>query len=174
MRARTSLLCMVLAAGVVQAQTVYKVFQPDGTVEFTDSPPPGRPAHALTLEPLNVFHPDGSLRQGVEPKLHQAKTVYEQLDIIKPGEGESIWGPVGQIDVSLSLSPPLRNGDKIDILLDGQAVAASGAGDVTLTDVNIGTHTVQAVVKNSAGKVVVQSAAVTFTKHQGEQHRLYN
>ncbi len=33
-------LCVALASTAVQAQKVYKVIQPDGTVEYTDVPPP--------------------------------------------------------------------------------------------------------------------------------------
>ncbi len=50
-------LCVALASSAVQAQKVYKIIQPDGTVEYTDAPPPDSPAQQIEVPPLNTSEP---------------------------------------------------------------------------------------------------------------------
>lgn len=173
MKTRAVVLSLMLATGIVQAQTVYRVTQPDGTVEFTDSPPPGQPAQAVVVPPLNTAKPPVSPRDAHDDAPNpERKVAYEALEITKPAEGESIWGPVGRVDINLSVEPSLRSGDKVELKLDGQSIGGGHATAITLTEVARGTHTVQAVVKDSSGRVMAQSNSVTFTKHQGQQRRL--
>lgn len=167
------ILCLAMTASILHAQTVYRVVQPDGTVEFTDSPPPGQPAQAIVVPPLNTARPLGSPRDAYDDSPSSEKKVaYEELRITSPEEGESIWGSVGQVNVDLSLEPKLRAGDKIELKLDGQSIGGGRSTAITLTEVVRGTHTLQAVVKDSSGKVMAQSNSVTFTKHQAQQRRV--
>ena len=75
----------------------------------------------------------------------------------------SIRDNAGNVNVDVSLEPALRSGDKIDLLLDGQSVGGGNKTAITLTDMERGTHSLQALVKDASGKVVARSNTVTFT-----------
>ena len=156
-------LCLALAGGAVQAQKVYRVVQPDGSVLFTDVPPKDRPATRIEVAPLNTAAPlapppDSATRSPAsEPK------GYEEFRITSPGDGEAIRDNAGNVNIDLSLKPNLRAGHKIDLVLDGQSIGGGKATAITLTDMERGAHSLQAVVKDAAGKVVARSKSITFT-----------
>ena len=54
-------------------------------------------------------------------------------------------------------------GDKIGLNLDGQAIGGGRSTAITLTEMERGAHSLQALVKNSAGRVIERSNSVTFT-----------
>jgi hypothetical protein len=159
-------LCLVLAGAIVQGQGVYKVIQPDGSVEFTDSPPPGESAQPVQVQPLNSMPSPGSPRDAFDDS-SAAKPAYSEVRITSPESGTSFWDTSGNVKVDVSLKPSLQPGDKLEVLLDGQAVGGGRSTAITLTNMNRGTHSVQAVVKNSSGKVLARSNAVSFTLQKG-------
>ena len=169
------LLLALLASATAHGETVYRVVQPDGTVEFTDSPPPGQAAQAIHVQPLNTVPLSGSPRDAFEelPPQHSSKPIYGGVAIVRPEEGASLWGTGGEVDVDVKTEPPLRPGDRVDVVMDGISVGGGRATAIRLKEVARGTHTLQAIIKDSAGKVLVQSDSVTFTVHQGRQRRLY-
>jgi len=64
--------------------------------------------------------------------------------------------------------PALRTGDQIFLVLDGQPLnggAATGS-QFTLTSVERGTHTLQALVRDSDGGIMCQTPGVTYHVHQ--------
>ena len=64
--------------------------------------------------------------------------------------------------------PALRPGDQIFLLLDGQPLnggVATGS-QFTLTPLDRGTHTLQAVVRDSGGGLMCQTPGVTYNVHQ--------
>jgi hypothetical protein len=164
MKSVTLAICLALICGTVQAQKVFRVVQPDGTVEFTDVPPSNRPAEEIHLRPLNtapaLAPAPGTFTQTAGTQKNEG---YSEFRITSPGNDEGIRNNAGSVNVDLTLEPALRSGDKIDLLLDGQSVGGGSSTAITLTDMDRGAHTIQAVVKNSAGQVVARSNSVTFT-----------
>jgi hypothetical protein len=157
-------LSLILATGTAQAQNIYKVVQPDGTILFTDSPSPGDDAEQVDVRPLNISPGPASPTDAFDDSAAvEAEAVYGEFRITSPGNDESIRDNAGNVNVDLTLKPSLHAGDKIDLLLDGQSVGGGNSTAITLTDMDRGTHTIQAVVKNSAGQVVARSNSVTFT-----------
>lgn len=158
------ILCVALASGTVQAQKVYKVIRPDGTVEFTDSPPADEPTEVVDVPPINTTPPLASPRDASDDTTGAASEQgYGEFRITSPGNDEAIRDNAGTVKVDLRLEPSLRSGDRIDILLNGQRVGGGRSTAITLTNMDRGTHSIQAVVKNSGGKVVARSNTVTFT-----------
>lgn len=155
-------LCLALASSAVPAQAVYKVIQPDGTVEFTDSPPPGEAAKQIEVPPLNTTEPLAPPASAPTASAGAAQG-YSEFRITSPGNGESIRDNAGNVNVDLRLKPTLRSGDRIDVLVDGRSVGGGNNTAITLSAVDRGTHSVQALVKNSDGKVLARSNSVTFT-----------
>ncbi len=158
-------LCLVLASGSVQAQSVYEIVRPDGTVEFTDAPPPGAPAKKIEVPPLNTTEPLAPPFDASTQPAASAPKRYSEVRITRPGNDEAIRDNAGNVNVDLSLNPSLRAGDKIDLYLDGQTIDGdkATATAITLADIQRGTHSIQALIKNSAGTVVARSNSVTFT-----------
>ena len=169
MRQLILILCLVLASGVVQAQKVYKVIQPDGTVLFTDSPPPDEPAREVEILPLNTAPPLVPQSAYTKSAAAAPEAAYSEFRITSPANDASFWDTAGDVNVNLSLKPTLRGGDKIDLLLNGQFVGGGKATAITLTEMERGTHNLQALVKDSAGKVVARSNTVTFTLQRGSK-----
>jgi Domain of unknown function (DUF4124) len=161
MRALIVLISLALAGAAAQAQTVYKVIKPDGTVEYTDSPPPGEAATKVEVPPLNIAEPPPALPAGNPSPTDQAPG-YTSLRITSPGDGAAIRDNAGNVNVDLALEPPLRSGDRIEILVDGRVVAGGNKTSITLANVERGSHSVQAVVKSPDGKVVTRSNSVSF------------
>jgi hypothetical protein len=156
-------LCVALASSAVQAQKVYKIIQPDGTVEFTDTPPPDAPAQRIEVQPLNSAQPLAPPSGSSSQSANGAPAGYSQFRITRPTDGESIRDNAGNVNIDLSLQPTLRRGDKIDLSLDGQSIGGGRATGITLTDMDRGSHSIEAVVKNANGQVVARSNSVTFT-----------
>ncbi len=154
-------LCLVLPCVGVQAQKIFRVVQPDGTVEFTDVPPSNRPAEEIQVQPLNTM-------PGIAPAPQTSTQTaenrgYSNFRITSPSNEEAIRDNAGNVNVDLKLEPSLRIGDKIALLLDGESFGGGKATTITLSDMDRGTHNLQAVVKNSSGQVVARSNSVTFT-----------
>ncbi|MDX2316558.1 MAG: DUF4124 domain-containing protein [Gammaproteobacteria bacterium] len=164
------MLCLALICASAQAQKVYRVVQPDGTVEFTDSPPSNRPAEEIHVQPLNsmpgIAPTSGASTQTAADKGDKG---YSEFRITSPGDNTSFWDTAGNVNVDLLLKPSLQSGDKIDLQLDGRSVGGGRSTAITLAEVDRGTHSLQAMVKNSDGKVVARSNSVTFTIQRGSQ-----
>ena len=161
MKKLTSMICLVLVWGGVQAQAVYKVIQPDGTVEFTDEPKPGEEATQIEVEPLNTTPPLAT--PGEQAAAAPAQAGYTSVRITSPDDNAAIRDNAGTVNVDVALDPALRSGDTIDILLDGQVVGGGSKTAITLNNMDRGSHRVQAVVKNGSGEVVARSNTVTFS-----------
>jgi len=161
-------LCLVLASGAVQAQSVYKVIQRDGSVEFTDAPPPGAPAQPIAVPSLNT--PGSLLAPPIDTANQSAAGApegYSEFRITRPENDTSFWNTGGSVNVDLSLEPSLRAGDKIDLFLDGRSIGGGTATAITLTDMNRGSHSIRAAIKNADGQVVARSNTVTFMLQKG-------
>ena len=50
----------------------------------------------------------------------------------------------------------------VEILLDGKSVGSGRGTSVSLTDVDRGSHTITATVKDASGKAVATAPGVTF------------
>jgi hypothetical protein len=158
------ILCLALVSGAALAQKVYKVIQPDGTVMFTDSPQPGDGAEEVAVQPLNTTPALASPRDAFDDSpAAELEKGYAEFRITNPEANASIRDNAGNVNVDVSINPKLRSGDKVELKLDGQSIGGGKKTNFALTDMERGTHSLQAVVKNSAGKVVASSESITFT-----------
>lgn len=157
-------LCLFIACASVLAEKVYKVVQPDGTILFTDSPQPGDLAEEVQVQPINtappLVSPTDAFDDSPAAELEQG---YSQVRITSPANDVSIRDNAGNVQVDVKLTPPLRSGDKVELLLNGQSIGGGGKTAFTLTDMERGTHSLQAVVKSPSGQVIARSESVTFT-----------
>lgn len=161
-------LCLMLAVGVAQAGKVYKYTLSNGDVVYSDKPPPADQAEEITLEPLQGFNlPPAPSLNTTAAKREPEPVGYEEFKVTSPTNDQTIRDNGGNVPVSLSLLPGLQGGHSIEVLMDGQSIGSGGGTSVTLTEVDRGTHTVQALIKDDAGKEIARSNSVIFHLKRG-------
>lgn len=166
------LLCLMLALGSVQAGKITKYTLSNGEVIYADKPPPeATSGEEVTVEPLQSFKvpPAPPLEDSTADKDDEGKDDgnYKEFKVTSPANDATIRDNGGNVRVSLSLSPSLRSGHSIEVMMDGQSIGSGKGTSVTLTEVDRGTHTVQASVKDGEGKEIARSNSVIFHLKRG-------
>jgi hypothetical protein len=102
---------------------------------------------------------DGALRD----KVHAAPA-YDSITFAQPANDSTVFDNVGNVDVTVSVSPALRTGagDRIALVLDGRQVATRSATQVRLSGITRGGHTLEARVVDSSGNALIASNPVRF------------
>src|SRR3569623_1549144 len=158
------LLAFVIATPALAA--VYKTVRPDGSVTYSDQPPRDE-AQPHTLPPLQTIPAENLAPAAPAPNRSNTAPVaeiYQRLAIVQPEQAATLRDNPGNITVQVALDPPLvtKEGDYIDIALDGTPAAQGSGSGYTLTNIDRGAHTVEASVSSAAGQTLIRSAPVTF------------
>lgn len=148
---------------------VFRSVDAQGNVVFTDTPRQGAkpvdiqpPSSVTPLEPS----PASATEPSKPPVDSQVFAGYQSLVITQPENGVGLNNGSGDVDVSVSLVPPLRTdlGHGLSVTMDGTVVLQNSARmNVALADVDRGEHVLEAFVVNAQGQVVFQSAPVRFS-----------
>ncbi len=159
----------MLAVGAAQAGKIYKYTLSNGDVVYSDKPPPADQGEEVTLEPLQGFSLPAPrpLAQSTADKDEAEPTGYREFKVTSPSNDATIRDNGGNVRVSLSLTPGLRGGHSIEVMMDGQSIGSGSGTSITLTEVDRGTHTVQAAIKDSDGKEIARSNSVIFHLKRG-------
>jgi hypothetical protein len=162
-------LMLMLALGVAQAGKVYKYTLSNGDVVYSDKPPPGDQGEEVKIEPLQSFTvPPAPPLEDSTAKANEPESVgYTEFKVTNPVNDQTIRDNGGNVSVSLSLTPGLRGGHSIEVMMDGQSIGRGSGTSVTLTAVDRGTHTVRASIKDSEGKEIARSNSVIFHLKRG-------
>jgi hypothetical protein len=167
----TVFLCLMLAVGAAQAGKIVKYTLPSGEVIYSDKPPPeATSGEDVTVEPLQSFTvpPAPPLEDSTADKDDEDDDgTYKEFTVTSPANDATIRDNGGNVRISLSLSPALRSGHNIEVMMDGQSIGSGTGTSVTLTEVDRGTHTVQATVKDDQGKEIARSNSVIFHLRRG-------
>jgi len=161
--ARLLLLSLLVALALPAAAKIYKWVTPDGRVVYSDRPQ-SKDAEEIQLGPVQTYSPAPLPAGGAgRPAEREAPAGgYERLAIVAPAPDEVIRDNGGTVAVRLAIEPALRPGDRVEVLLDGRPIGAGAGSAVTLTNVDRGTHTVTALVRNAEGREVARADPVTF------------
>ncbi len=159
------LLCLPLTVG---AKTVYKYYDADGNVVFTDTPVPG--AEKIVLPDPQTYSSPAPRRVNSLPEMPDTPagdlSPYSQFKIRSPSPDQTFRN-VEDVLVTLSIMPRLRAGHKVEVLLDGKAIGApKPSPQFALQNVARGTHTVEARILDANGKQVATTGSVTFHMHR--------
>jgi hypothetical protein len=159
------ILLLLLSATPVVAG-VYKWVDASGQVHFSDQPVDG--AEKVVLPEPTVYSPrplpgeeDDQQEQGATPG-----TPYTRFAVVRPSDNETIWDNEGNVKVSLDIQPPLSEGHKFQVFLDGASVGELATAQITLQNVDRGTRTVSAAVVDQGGIELGRTAPVTFHLRQ--------
>ena len=150
---------------------IYKITNPDGSVSFSDQPADN--AEAISTQPIQQYSsphkakntPKQQKKTVEKPKKEQKPTSYSKLEIISPKNDSAVRANDGTVTITVKTSPPLnrQQGDKIQIFLNGTPAAPPAAStSFTLTNLNRGTHSISASLKNAQGTTLLNAPAVKF------------
>lgn len=168
---RFALIPLLLVALPASAE-VYKCVDEDGTVIFTDQKC-SDDAQPMDLPELTVMDapkpkpaasPEGEGDQ-------QPETIYPSLTMLSPKREETFQGTGNTLPLRLATKGPLRSGDKVVVFLDDQEQGSFNNLSVDLQQVPRGTHQVRVEIRDDQGRVVGQTASITF--HMKQHSRLH-
>jgi hypothetical protein len=150
---------------------VYRWVDDSGQVHFGDRPPADG-AEQVRLPPSSTYAPRqlpstlGDEKQG-EPAEAAETVAYTSVKIVKPAEDDTIRDNTGRVELEVALEPPLQEGHRLAVLVDGRSVFDQlTTTAVALTNVDRGTHNIQIKVLDADGSQVTSSAPVTFHLHR--------
>jgi hypothetical protein len=170
---RTLLFTLILlASSLALAATVYKWVDENGTVHYSDQPHPNAQkvqvqdvqTYPSSQTPSQAAATAKAQQQGPTPDARQS---YRGCAIVNPQDGAALANP-DSLSVSVRTDPGVQPGDQVYILLDGAALNGGNptGSSFTISPVDRGTHTLQAVVRDSAGNLQCQTPGITVDVHQ--------
>jgi hypothetical protein len=169
MRRRLFTLVSLLASLAV-AGTVYKWVDENGVVHYSDQP--HSEAKKVEVPPVQTYKGEASVpatpaAPAAPPASAQPAGDYQGCAIAQPTNDQTFTN-IDSLSIVVRTDPGLRAGDQVFLMLDGQPLNGGKptGSQFTLSPVGRGTHSVQAVVRNSQGGVLCQTPGVTFNVHQ--------
>jgi hypothetical protein len=164
MRFITTLLLLSIAVSSTAA--VYKWKKPDGSIIYSDQPPSkdAAPADLPAVQEIKIVPPPSPSPEESTPKRSsEPRTVeYTTLEITSPANDSTIRDNAGNVSVNLDLEPALQEGDSVSVMLDGKEIGKGRGTSVALSNVDRGTHTLQAVVKSASNSTRISSPSIIF------------
>lgn len=175
---RILLTLLALALPLCAFGAVYKWVGPDGNITYSDKPQPGSTELSLPKSPpaapvsTSTTAPAASTPQGdkTPPEKKDAKAAaafngYTKFSIASPANDDSVRENNGNIDVRLVTEPDWNPqwGHKVRVMVDGTPLPEmQTAATFQLKNIDRGTHTLQAVMLDAKGAVLISSASLTF------------
>lgn len=150
------------------AGPVYKSKDAQGNTVYSDLPPRGQQAKPVALGAGNNYTPPEVTFKAPPPTPEEVAPAefagYQKLAILTPTADATLHDNEGKVPLSFALDPTLQPGNNVQVLLDGRVIAnaASTNGVGALTNVDRGTHEIRLEVRDTVGKVLIQSSPVTF------------
>jgi hypothetical protein len=172
--ASTAIFVLLLAGATADAR-IYKTVDEDGNVVFTDVPPKDN-QQSIELSQGNRYAPvtvpkaaptvNDPADDEADAEDAGSSIGYERLAIASPVNDEPVRENAGNLTVDLTIRPPLNTdrGHHVEILMDGAPFAhgQSDGGTIELTNIDRGTHSLQAHILDASGNILVTSQPVTF------------
>ncbi|MCF6337731.1 MAG: DUF4124 domain-containing protein [Gammaproteobacteria bacterium] len=157
----SALLVLSVAIAAPAMAEIYKRTNPDGSVEFTDVPR-SDDEKPVPLSPMSTFKTTPVPQQKRTSTARADAKKYSVISVTSPANETTIRDNTGMVTVNVSLSPALRSGHKLVLLVDGEQKGESRSGSFTLNNLDRGSHSLVAQVVDKAGKALISSAPVTI------------
>lgn len=170
------LLVCCLPLPVSQAAEAWRSVDAEGNVEYSDMPRPG--AVRIELPAPRVVLPRVPDAVEAEPppvsgnatarEIPRNAVAYSAIAIVDPANDDTLRDNGGNLIVSVSLEPPLQKqfGHRLQLLLDGEIYSTGAVSNFALTEIDRGTHTVQATVLGIDDAPLATSQPVSFHLHR--------
>ncbi len=157
-----TLMCCMCA--VASAATVYKWVDENGITHYSDQPHEN--AAKVDVQPQTYTTPPVAAPAAVSKSPAPKEAAYTSCAIAAPKQ-EQVFLNTFTVTAQVSVQPGQRAGDRIVLTLDGQPLNLPSTGEqFTLTEVDRGSHVLQATIQDKDGQTVCQSSAVTFHVRQ--------
>ena len=163
---RIFLLFLIFACATASAE-VFRRIGPDGQVYFSDQPGPG--AERIEVKPVPTIRmPTPVPETRVQPDVGQQEEdadAYTSFSIVSPASGEGVRSNNGNVTVQMKLEPGLKSGHTVKLKVDGEDGKDMNMVDgmsIQLVNISRGRHTVEAMVINDGGEVLIQTEPVSF------------
>jgi hypothetical protein len=139
---------------------VYRSVDENGNVVYTDKPSPD--AEKIKIDKVQTI-PAGPDNFKYTPPEKPDLGNYTKLEIASPENNHVFTGNIGEVNVSVTIKPALRESDSFVFYMDGKKQGDSSSPSFQMTNLDRGTHTVKVDVVNQDGKSLKSSSAVSFT-----------
>ena len=142
---------------------VYKSVDEDGNIIFTDRPTTNSEEIKLKeLKTTETVKPSTSSSSRNNRGENNEDHSYEKIVVSNPENGSSVRSNSGNVTISVLVKPSLRSGHKILITMDGKELSKGTGTNISLTNIDRGSHTVGVSVIDSSSKPII-SGTSTFT-----------
>lgn len=163
---RLSLLVLLLVAAPLAVGQIYKTYDEDGNVVYTDR----RPDHdhqPMELPEISVIEAEEIVLPPM-PERQERRERPPELDfrIVSPQPDEHLWGTGGTAPVELSSNLDLPEDARIVLVVNGEPQAPINTLSTTITDLPRGEYTLVAEMQTAGGRVVARTDPVTFYMRQ--------
>jgi Domain of unknown function (DUF4124) len=153
-----------IACAVAFSATVYKWVDENGVTHYSDQPHEN--AEKVQLAQPQTY---SAQRGPPQPKATPApkSQTYSSCQVMEP-MNEQNFPNVTSVSTRVQVDPAPTGGDQVVLMLDGSRVPdfPVAGGSFTISPIDRGEHSLQAVVQDSSGKVLCQSPSVTFSVTQ--------
>ena len=158
----------MLAATLALADGAWKWTDANGVEHYSDVPVDG--AEEINLSEYTRktgarISRNTPPANSAEERSEEAPFRYESIAITAPAAEETLWNIEGVLSVSLTLSPRLQTGHRIQAYFDGQPTVVPGP-NFKIDEVYRGVHNLQVEVINASGKMIVRSLPNRFYVQQ--------
>jgi hypothetical protein len=152
---------MSVVCTVALSATVYKWVDENGVTHYSDQPHEN--AEKVRVEPPQTYKPGPLPRSSSNAPAQEASNAY-QCQVVAPAN-DSTFPNTYSVDTAVQIVPAPHSGDQAFLLLDGARVPnfPPMGGSFRIANIDRGQHTLQAVVQDENGKLLCQSANVSFT-----------
>jgi hypothetical protein len=154
---------MSIACAAALSATVYKWVDENGVTHYSDQPHDNaekvQVAQPQTYKAPRVNAPAAQpAAQAREPN------TYQSCAVVQPASDQT-FPNADSVTTAVQVIPQPHGGDQVSLLLDGQRISGfpPSGGAYVISPIDRGTHSLQAFVQDATGKVLCQSANVTFT-----------
>jgi len=166
MRAILLITLMSVACAVAFSATVYRWVDENGVVHYSDQPHEN--AEKVKVAPPQTYSAPRVQPQQASPSAPPpVANVYQSCTVVSPAN-DATFPNAYSVSTVVQVSPAPSNGDGVVLLLDGAPLPnfPRAGGAYTISPVDRGAHSLQALVEDSSGKVLCQSPSVTFNVTQ--------
>ena len=167
MNTRVLLLGCLLALSVQAQETkreLWKWKDANGVTQYSDRPVPGATkVEMYTSTPAPSAAPAARPATPAAQEKPAAGVQYQSLEIWQPESEQSFFGADTTVDVRLRSKPDLASGHQLRLFLDGTLVEGGANGsNYTLSNLDRGAHSLEALIVDQEGAVQIRSQPVVF------------
>ncbi len=168
MRAFLLLLSLLVVTTATSWAKIYTWKDASGRTIYGDTPPEQKKAKEVKTQELTIVpgFKDPSLEAKTakpEQQEDEEEFTYKSFKVSYPNNDEAIRANDGNITIAFELEPALQANDSVSIYLDGKKIVEDGKSlSTSLSNLDRGSHSLFAVVKNNKGDVLLNSNTVSF------------